>query len=300
MAWGLYMGTYRRLYKDRGSMKKLRSVLHMTRSLLLYEWNDKRVIMGFLAGMTVPVYWLKNFLDYAAGTGEPVNILEAFPVVEHEYKSVMFLVLGWFLIVSDAPFINGNTYYSLYRTRKRSWNLAMVLYILAQAAFYTAAVAAPMILASLPCGFVGKMWSNPVYMLSRDYDMRKGGEYGISFLRQNMMREMNVPQAFAATALCFFLYLVLMGIILYTCNLLLGGIWGIVISFIVHISGYGLAFSGDIRFALMEYARPGNFADSGGMHLAQPVVVMAGLTAVLMVVGDRFMDKVDFKGDAQE
>ena len=67
-----------------------------------------------------------------------------------------------------------------------------------------------------------------MYMLSRDYDMRKGGEYGISFLRQNMMREMNVPQAFAATALCFFLYLVLMGIILYTCNLLIGGIWGIV------------------------------------------------------------------------
>ena len=59
-------------------MKKLQSILQIIRNLLLYEWTDKRVIMGFLAGMAVPLYWLKNFLDYAAGTGEPVNILEAF------------------------------------------------------------------------------------------------------------------------------------------------------------------------------------------------------------------------------
>ena len=101
-------------------MRKLQSILQITKNLLLYEWSDKRVIMGFLAGVTVPFYWLKNFLDYVAAVGEPVNILEAFLVVEHEYKSVMFLVLGWFLIVSDAPFVNGNTYYSLCRTKKRS------------------------------------------------------------------------------------------------------------------------------------------------------------------------------------
>ena len=93
-------------------MKKVQSILQVTRNLFFCEWNDKRVIMGFLAGMAVPFFWLKNFLDYAAGTGEPVNILEAFLVVEHEYKTVMFLALGWFLVISDAPFISGNTLYS--------------------------------------------------------------------------------------------------------------------------------------------------------------------------------------------
>ena len=221
--------------EKRRKVKKWQSILHLTKNLLLYEWNDKRVIIGFLTGMTVPFFWLRNFLDYAAGTGEPVNILEAFPVVVHEYKTVMFLALGWFLVISDAPFINGNTYYSLYRSKKRGWNIAMALYILVQAALYTAAVALPMILASLPLGFAGKMWSNPVYMLSQDYNLNRSTEYGISFLQQNMMRRMNMPQAFAATALCFFLYLVLMGVILYTGSLLLGGIWGIVIAFIVHV-----------------------------------------------------------------
>lgn len=280
-------------------MRKLQSILRLTKNLLLCEWSDMRVIMGFLAGMAVPFFWLRNFLDYAAGTGEPVNILEAFPVVEHEYTTVMFLVLGWFLIISDAPFINGNTCYSLYRTRKQSWNIAMVFYILVQAVLYTAAVALPMILASLPQGFVGKMWSNPVYMLSKDYNISRGTEYRISFLQQNMMRRMNVPQAFAATALCFFLYLVVMGILLYTCNLLLGSIWGIVIAFIVHVGRWKLPFPGQGRFALIEYACPGNFADAEGMHLVWPVAVMVVLAAVLAAVGCMFIDRVDFKGEAQ-
>ncbi|RKJ46929.1 hypothetical protein D7X98_01180 [bacterium 1XD8-76] len=276
-------------------MRKLQSILQITKNLLLYEWSDKRVIMGFLAGVTVPFYWLKNFLDYVAAVGEPVNILEAFLVVEHEYKSVMFLVLGWFLIVSDAPFVNGNTYYSLCRTKKRSWNLTMVFYILVQAALYTAGVALPMVMASLPWGFVGKMWSSPVYLLSQDFTLSRSEEYGIRFLQRDMMRSMNVLQAFLATVLCFFLYLVLTGLILYTGNLLLGGIWGLAIAFVVHVGGLGMRFLGQIRFALMGYASPGNFADAGGIHLVRPVAVMVVLAAALVAIQCCLIDKVDFK-----
>lgn len=276
-------------------MKKLQSMLQIIKNLLLYEWTDKRVIMGFLAGMAVPLYWLINFLDYATGTGEPVNILEAFVVVEHEYKSVMFLVLGWFLMVSDAPFINGNTYYSLCRTGKRSWNMTMVLYLLVQAAIYTAGVALPMVIMSLPCGFAGKMWSDPVYLLSQDYTMSQSAKYGISFLQRDMMRSMNVPEAFLTTVLCFFLYVVLMGLILYTGNLLLGGIWGIVAAFIVHAGGFGLRFLGFGRLALAEYACPGNFAEAGELHLTGPVVVMALLAAALVVIQCCLIGRVDFK-----
>lgn len=277
-------------------MKRLHSILFLIRSVLFCEWSDKRVIMGFLMGMAVPFFWLRNFLDYVISTGEPVNILEAFPVVEHEGGAMMFLVLGWFLIISDAPFVGGNTCYCLYRTKKRDWNFAMVFYISVQAAFYTAAVALPMVLSSLPYGFIGKMWSYPVYTLSKDLHTDMSGEYGIAFLQKNMMHRMNVPQAFAVTALCFFLYLVLMGIILYTCNLLLGGIWGAVIAFIVHMSGYGLLFLGRAGLALMSYACPGNFIDLDGVHLARPVAIMVIFAAVLVVLECRFIDRVDFRG----
>lgn len=185
----------------------MKTILNVTRNLLLYEWREKRVIMGFLVGMTMPLWWLKNFLDYVAGTGEPVNILEAFVVTEHEGGSMVFLALGWLLIMADAPFVNEITYYSLYRTKKRSWNGAMVLYILVQAALYTTAAVLPSVLASLPHGFAGKMWSNPVYVLSKGFEVGIGEKYGIAFSQQDLMRHMNVPQAFTATALCFFFIL---------------------------------------------------------------------------------------------
>lgn len=277
-------------------MDRIRKIGHLTGNLLFYEWADMRVIMGFLAGMVIPFWWLKGFLEYVISRGEPVNIMEAFPVIEHSYNSMLFFVLGWLLVVSDAPFINGNTYYSLCRTDKRSWNCAMVLYILVQAVLYTAAVALPTVLVSLPYGYVGRMWSNPVYVLSQDFRMDISVTYNVAFFRQNMMRHMDVPCAFAVTALCFFLYLVAMGMILYTFNLLLGGIWGIVITFLVHIGGYELPYSGLAAFSLIGYAEPANFMDSSGVHLLKPVTVFLLVGAVLFLLENLLIGKVDFRG----
>lgn len=268
----------------------MKTILNVTRNLLLYEWKEKRVIMGFLVGMAMPLWWLKNFLDYVAGTGEPVNILEAFVVIEHEGGSMVFLALGWLLIMADAPFVNEITHYSLYRTKKRSWNSAMVLYISIQAAFYTFAAALPAVLISFPYGFAGKMWSNPVYMLSKDLGMGISENYMVVFSRQDMMRHLNVPQAFGATILCFFFYLVAIGVILYTLSLLAGGVWGVVVTFLVHIMPY----RGFARFALIGYSRPGNFADYSGMHLMEPVGTMLLIVGAFVILENLLIGRVDF------
>lgn len=75
--------------------------------------------MGFVLGIALFGYWLNNFMQYVWDTGEPINILEAFIVVEHYYKNILFLVLGWLLIISDAPFIKGNTYLTLCRSSRK-------------------------------------------------------------------------------------------------------------------------------------------------------------------------------------
>lgn len=277
----------------------MKSIFHLTNNLLRYEWADKRVIMGFLTGMVMPSWWLNNFLRYVKDTGEPANILETFPVIEHDYVSILFLALGWFLVISDAPFINGNTYYSLYRTKKRHWNSAMLLYICTQAALYTALIVLPVTLASLPYGYVGRMWSSPVYELSRDFNEKIVAKYHIAFSCQNMMRAMDVPNAFMATVLCFFLYLVLMGVILYTFNLVLGGIWGVIITFMIHIGGYELPYVGMSKLALIEYSRPANFIRNGWTDLVSPVAVILFLMAILAVLEYILIGKVNFKAETQ-
>ena len=111
-------------------MGRIKQVFYMTKTTFLEEWHNKRVIMGFLLGMALFGYWLNYFLQYALDIGEPVNILEAFIVVEHHHKSILFLIAPWLLIISDAPFIKRNTYLSLCRSSRKKWDVAMLQYII--------------------------------------------------------------------------------------------------------------------------------------------------------------------------
>ena len=138
----------------------------MTKTTFLEEQRNKRVIMGFILGLALFGYWLNNFVQYALDTGEPVNILEAFIVVEHHQKTLLFLVLGWLLIISDAPFIKRNTYLMLCRSSRKTWDIAMLQYIIIQAFLYVTGIAVVSVVVSTFLGYSGNMWSSPVYNLA--------------------------------------------------------------------------------------------------------------------------------------
>ena len=144
-------------------MGKYKQIFCITKNTFLEERSSKRVIMGFVLGIALFGYWLNNFMQYVWDTGEPINILEAFIVVEHYYKNILFLVLGWLLIISDAPFIKGNTYLTLCRSSRKRWNIAMLQYIMAQAFLYVTCIAAVSVIVSCSNGYVGNMWSSPTY-----------------------------------------------------------------------------------------------------------------------------------------
>lgn len=168
-------------------MGRIKPVFYMTKTTFLEEWHNKRVIMGFLLGIALFGYWLSLFLQYALDIGEPVNVLEAFVVVEHHYKSILFLVVGWLLMISDAPFVKKNTYLSLYRSSRKKWNAAMLQYIMIQAFLYVAGIAAVSVSVSTLLGFWGNMWSSPVYHLAMDTGNHLGVKYNITFPWVNVM-----------------------------------------------------------------------------------------------------------------
>ena len=71
------------------------SLVVIIKGMFWQEQRNGRVIMGYLLGFAVMGYWMSGFLRYASDTGEPVNILESFCVVEQHYVNMLFLVLGW-------------------------------------------------------------------------------------------------------------------------------------------------------------------------------------------------------------
>ena len=281
-------------------MARIKQVFYMTKTTFLEEQHNKRVIMGFILVITLFGYWLNLFLQYALDTGEPVNVLEAFVVVEHHHKSILFLVVGWLLMISDAPFIKKNTYLLLCRSSRKQWDAAMLQYIMIQTFLYVASIVVVSVAVSILLGFWGNMWSSPVYHLAMDTNNYLGVKYNISFPWVNIMQTMTVPQAFMITFVFLFLYLVLIGFLLYVCNLLLKEIYGILIVFGIQIAGYLLQQEGiTYLLSLMAKAIPGYAIDGNGGQW-KVVVLFCAVILILAFVSLWLIGRVDFNDEAEE
>ena len=280
-------------------MSNIMQSFHMTKNIFQEERSDKRVIMGFILGIALFGYWLFFFLQYVRDRGEPVNILEAFVVIEHHYKNMLFLVLGWLLIISDAPFIKGNIYLILCRSSRKRWNMGMLYYIILQAFLYVACIAVFSVIVSSRWGFCSSIWSSPVYDLAMDRTNHLGIEYNINFPWENIMRCMTVPQAFAVTFLFMWLYLIVLGVLLYVCNLFLKEIFGILIVFGVQLTGYLLQQDGMGSISLMAKAMPGYSIDGAGGEW-KTALLFVGIILVLTAFSVWLVGRVDLKGAAEE
>lgn len=210
-------------------------------------------------------------------------------MVEQHYVNMLFLILGWLFVIADAPFIQGNTYLLLYRCGRQYWNIGMISYILVQAFFYTAVMAVFSAAVSSLSGYIGSIWSSPVYSLAMDVGNNMGAKYNITFPYVMMMKTMTVPQAFAVTFLFLYLYLAFLGVLLYVHNLLFSGITGVVL-----VMGYLQMTDGYTDFSLLARAVPGNFVDETGCFWPSAILFL-GLIAVLIIMSVIFVKRVDFK-----
>lgn len=269
------------------------SVAVIVKGMLQQEQRSGRVVMGYLLGFAVMGYWMSGFLRYAADTGEPVNILETFCVVEQHYVNMLFLVLGWLLAAADAPFIKGNLYLLLYRCGRKRWNMGMIFYILMQAFLYAGAMAVFSIIASSFLGFAGDIWSSPAYALALDTGNHIGVKYNITFPWFEMMKTMSVPQAFAVTFLFFYLYLAFLGVLLYTSALLFSRNAGMAAVMGVHLAGYLQMMDGHMETSLLARAIPGNYID-GTLSYLQSAALFLSMIVVLTALSFLVVNSIEF------
>lgn len=269
------------------------SCVMIARGTFWQERRDGRVVMGYLLGLAMTAFFANNYLEYAFELEEPVNILEAFCVVENSCMNLLFLSLGWIFVIADAPFVKNSTYLLLYRCGRKRWNAGMLLYLFVQAFLYTACLAAFTVVFSSPQGFVGDVWSSPAYFLTTDLGKNIAGKHYVSF-SQAMMRTMTVPRAFALSFLFMFLYLAFLGGLLYVCNLLRPGILGALVTLGVHMLGYLQRMEGNSRFSLLAQAVPGNLMD-GNLRYWNSAALFLCLIAAQVFLTMIFVNKADFK-----
>ncbi len=264
---------------DKRKRAGVREPFLFMRGIFIQESRCVRVHMGYLLGIAILGWYLTGFLRYALAMGEPVNIWEAFVVIEQEQSGLLFLALGYFLVIADAPFVKSNTYFMLYRSSRKNWNMGMLFYVLLQAFLYVSCLAAVTVVVSSFIGFHGDIWSSPVYRLAQDSGNVLAVRYGVSFYWKDMMRQMTVPQAFGLTFLSMYCYIAFLGMLLYVCNLALGGFWGMFFSAGVHLMGYvfrldGEAFGLTAGLSLLRQAVPGYFVDGTNAYWKPPCMFL--------------------------
>lgn len=269
--------------------------------LCLYEFRlqmtSKRVWLGYLAGIVIILKQSVEYLAYAKSMGEAVNVLDAFIIAGNNYNTIMFLVLGWLLVISEAPFVNSNALYLIYRTMKKSWNQAMVLYIIFQAAIYYGLLAFSTVVFSIGNGFFANIWSKPVI------DLTEGAanltQYDVYFPYPSLIKETSVFDSFFQTWILLYAYGLIMGLLLYTFNLLSNQIIGAAAVFAFHFLNYEIMKEGFMvitRYSLL--ARSILVLQVGGeteTNVFDSYLIYGMIIFLIIGLSNRIVQNVDFK-----
>lgn len=278
-------------------MNKIQTIIKLCLYEFRIEIHSKRVLLGYLVGIVIILKQAVGYMVYAKEIGMSVNVLEAFVISGNNYNTVMFLVLGWLLIISDAPFVNSNSTFLIYRTERKIWNYAMILYILIQGVCYYAVIAISSIFISISNGYFANIWSTAIIRLSSNENTVNAME--VYFPYQSFMKQESIFEAFVITWTLCLLYGIILTMVLYVFNLFTNQIVGTVIAFLFHFLGYELMKEGFmivIKYSLLARSVPVLLIGNDlGVTLQQSYGVSAVLVVVLILISNKIVRYVDFK-----
>lgn len=164
----------------------------------------------------------------------------------------------------------------------------MTFYILWQAFFYTLLAAAVSVLASVPGGYFGGLWSSPAFVLVKDAGGVFGERFQLYFPFAAMLRDMTPLGAFGAAFLYMFCYCAFFGMLLYLCSMAFGGVWSPPAAAFLHLGARYLPVSSPLAWC------PGRYAGAGLGWLKYPGLELSGI--LLMTAASLLaVQKMDFR-----
>lgn len=244
---------------------------HSTRICIdqLKGWpKNPRIYMGLLLGAALVVIPTRNYVFFAVHLNEPMNILEPFVILGSLREHMTFILLGLLLILSDAPFVNQRTTYTIIRTSRKSWLIGSLMYIFISSAIYYLFILCISMLVASYNGFMANFWSDPMYTLSIQRPNSALTDYGVYFPYSDLIRNLSPLMAVLHTYLLSVAYGAILSAIMFSVNLYRGKILGNVAALGVHATGYILiseALFTVPKFSLLANSLLGSHSFSGNV-----------------------------------
>ena len=145
-------------------MNELKKIYRVFYGQFLESLMNKRVWVGYIIGISVILKSAYLFCGYA---GERVfQIWEPYLTCFINVGNITLILIGFIVIISDAPFVNHRSLLTLYRISRKQWFWGMSIYILCHAFLYNLVIVGASMLYCSQQGFINNIWSRTLYNLA--------------------------------------------------------------------------------------------------------------------------------------
>lgn len=263
-----------------------------------------KYIASFLIGLSAALAALLPYLD--ATGNESIQVLEPFIILLSDKTYATFIFLGYFFIISDAPFVNGRVEQTLLRTNRRRWKNSIVLYMVTQTALYYGFLLLVTVVPSIPRGYVGNVWSQSFYMLSKYGSNAMLHKYGVVVPEATFLSMGGPVSAAIHSVFLMFLYSFTLAMIVLVFSLGTSRLIGSICALGVHFVGYLIISDSmfiPIKYSLLAhgvyYYHSGQMT-AGAMSAVFSYCLFAFIIIVLMFILDRLVDYCDLRLSVSE
>ena len=225
------------------------------------EWpTSPRVYVSFILGALLSFIPAINLGRFAQALGEPLNAVEPFIYIGSSLNQFVFIFLGGFLLLSNAPFVSQKTTLTLIRMTRKTWAMGNMLYMLLSLIVYylwIMAISAGTVMAN---SFWGNTWSDPFYVMTTTDPMKMSQQYNVYFESLPLLQGMRPLAAVFHTFVLLVLYGFALSVIMFCLNLYRGRLMGCAIGLSLHGLSYfiirntGIDFP--LRWSLIVHAMP--------------------------------------------
>ena len=161
-------------------MSDLHQSLRLCR-LQFARWLHKPIIpLGLLLGCNFVINAAREYGQALASIGGKMQAAEPFIMLGSSKRDAMFILLGLFVMLSDAPFIDSLSPSLAMKTSRKAWIRSIILYIAGTCLIYYTIVMLAAAVVGIRYSYLGNIWST--FMVQAAYGGFMVDGHEISFL----------------------------------------------------------------------------------------------------------------------
>ncbi len=262
------------------------------------SWKTNfRIWAAFLLGFGICLKNGSMFLSCMKAMHSSAQIFEAYIVIGSHITWFMGILLGSFLLLSDAPFVNDLSKYEIIRTGKIKWFWSQISYIFISSILYSLIIFIFLCILTVLYAepLFENTWSEGIRILAVKQPVYVIRKFAFSFPFPEMIENLSPLGAAVKTMFFGSLYMSLTGFVIFAGNLCSFHGLGWVLAAMIHILGYisyaNLGLVIPMKFSLLCCAVPAYH--DGEMSSLYSFVLLSIVCIISIAAGRKIINKAE-------